>query len=217
MATRTHLAKQEEAQTETGVQARASDPGSPASGQLWLNTAQKLIKYYNGSSTVAIGGGGGGGSLQWVENTNSPTPQINSVAMRVYAFQQGMGQSLYAMIKVPSSYSGGSQIKLRLDFYSPDSSGNVLMQTIATLIRPGSDTFSSTTNQRTSSNSAVSLGAGTVNIPQSVTFDLTDTTGNINSIAVAAGHWILVQLTRGTDTGTSDVLVPVYGADSSFN
>lgn len=54
MTTRTHLAKQEEAQTETGVQYRAADPVSPVTGQVWINTTTKLIKYYNGATVVVI-------------------------------------------------------------------------------------------------------------------------------------------------------------------
>jgi hypothetical protein len=63
---------------------------------------------------------------------------------------------------------------------------------------------------------AVSLGAGTVNIPQNVTFDLTDSTGKINGVSVAANNYIIVQLTRGTDTGTSDLSALVYDCELTF-
>lgn len=52
MAKTTHIAKQEEGQTENSVQLRATDPGSPVTDQLWLNTSDNKIKYYNGASTV---------------------------------------------------------------------------------------------------------------------------------------------------------------------
>lgn len=171
--------------------------------------------FLRGDGTWAAAGGGGGGSLEWVESTNAPTPSVDN-NNQVYAFQSGLGQSLYALIKVPSGYTTGNQIQLKLDFYSPDSSGTALIQSVATLIRQGTDAMSSTTNQRTSTNSAVTLGAGTVNIPKGVALDLSDSTGNVNAVAVSPGDYIQVQLTRGTDTGTSDLKVPVYGAEVTF-
>lgn len=58
MATKTHITKQEEVIAETGVQSRASDPGSPVSGQTWINTADARLRHYDGASTLEIGGGG---------------------------------------------------------------------------------------------------------------------------------------------------------------
>lgn len=168
------------------------------------------------SDSVALGGSGGGGSLRWVEDANSPTPSVAN-HIQLYAFQSGLAQSLYALVKVPNGYAPGNPINLRIDFYSPDSSGSALMSSVATLIRQGTDAITSTTNQRTSTNAAVTLGAGTVNIPQSLALDLTDSTGKINSVAVSAGDYILVHLTRGIDTGTSDLQVPVYGAEVTFS
>jgi hypothetical protein len=164
-------------------------------------------------------GGGGGGSLQWIEYSNAPTPDIESsgVPFRIYRFQSGLSQSLYTEIKVPTGYVNGNPVKLKTEFYSPDSSGNAVLQAISTLIRQGTDPVSSIANQRTSSNAAVTLGAGTVNIPQALTLDLTDSTGKINGVSVTAGDLIVVQLTRGSDTGTSDLLVPVYGSEVTIS
>lgn len=58
MATKTHVTKQEEAQTEVPVQIRASDPGSPGTGQFWYNTTSGLLKYFNGSTNVTVNAGG---------------------------------------------------------------------------------------------------------------------------------------------------------------
>lgn len=57
-ATRTAIMKQEEAISETAVQQRASDPGSPVDGQKWINTTSGLFKYRHSGSTYSIGGGG---------------------------------------------------------------------------------------------------------------------------------------------------------------
>jgi hypothetical protein len=160
--------------------------------------------------------GGGGGSLQWVEAALSPSPVVAN-NIQVYNFQAADTQYLYALVKVPQSYTAGSPISLLLNFYSFDTTGNVLMQSVATLIRPTVDLISSTTNQRTSTNAAVALSGSTTNKPQNLSLDLTSSTGQINSVSVAAGDLILVQLTRGTDTSLELVSVPVYGAEITLN
>lgn len=162
--------------------------------------------------SIASTGGGGGGSLQWIEDVNAPTPLVEN-SQRVYSFENLLAQALYAAIRVPNGYTAGSPIKLRMVFYNAGSSGNVLMNSVATLIRTGTDAVSSTTNQRTSTNAAVTLGAGTVNKPQAVIMDLTDSGGLVNGVAVAAGDLLLVKLQRDTDTAATDTKVPVYGAE----
>lgn len=218
MTTRTHLAKQEEAQTESGVQARAADPGAPTSGQLWINTTSNQLKRYTGSATVGIGGsGGGGGSLQWIEDALAPIPLVEN-SQQVYSFEPVLGQSLYAAIRVPNGYIAGSQINMRPVWYSADTSGTVLIKTVATLIRAATDAVSSTTNQRTSANTAVTVSAGTVNEPQVPVCDLTSSTGTINSVSVAAGDLILVRLTRDTgDTATGAAKVLLFATEVTFS
>lgn len=61
MATRTHIARQEEGVDEKGVQIRNSDPGTPTSNQFWLNTNTNELKFFDGSTGVSVGGGGGAG------------------------------------------------------------------------------------------------------------------------------------------------------------
>lgn len=166
---------------------------------------------------ASSGGGGGGGSLQWIEDANAPTALVEN-SRRIYAYQAGLAQILWATIAVPNGYVAGSPINLRMGFYSPDSSGNVLIKTVATLNRIGTDAVSSTTNQRTSTNAAVTLGAGTVNKFQAVVMDLSSSTGQINGVAVSPGDEILVQLTRdASDTATSDAKVAVYKAEPTFS
>lgn len=193
----------------------ASLPSAGNAGRLAFATDVNTLFVDTGSAWAAVGSGGGGGSLQWIEDDLAPAPAIDN-HMQIYNFQSGLGQGLYALVKVPNSYVAGKQIKMIMAFYSPDSSGTGLLSTVSTLIRPGTDTAGSTTNQRTSTNVAVSLGAGTVNIPQNVTFDLTDSTGKINGVSVAANNYIIIQLTRGSDTGTSDLSALVYDCELTF-
>lgn len=155
-----------------------------------------------GSTLIPIGSGGGGAVVKWTEGGQSPLFLIEN-DIDVYSFEDAVDQYLYAAIKVPSSYTAGSQISLVGHFYSSANSGTILLQTLSTLIRNGTDAVSSTTNQRTSTNSAVTLSAGTVDEPQLVTFDLTSTTGQINSVSVSANDMIKIRLTRNTGSDTS--------------
>jgi hypothetical protein len=146
-------------------------------------------------------GGGGGSSIEWIELADAPIYSIDD-NIGGFDFEATLTQYLYAKVKLASSYTGG-QVSIKSLFYSPGNSGNILLQTLATLNRTAVDAVTSTTNQRTSTNAAVALGAGTVNENQAVTFDITDSSGQINSVAAAAGDTIFVRLTRGTDTATA--------------
>lgn len=196
-----------------------TNAGKPAASAypyrvIWVSDL-KQVQVSDGSQWVAVGSGGGGGALNWVEDALSPVPVLQN-NIRSYEFEAALTQYLYAVIKVPANYTAGNQVSLKSVFYSADTSGNALLQTLATLIRTGTDAVSSTTNQRTSTNAAISLSGATQNIPQAVTFDLSSTTGQINSVSITAGDLILIRLTRGTDTATGSVYAPVYATEVSF-
>ena len=66
-----------------------TDPSGPAEGDMWFNTTDNFLKYYDGTVNVSIGSGGGGGlasflytngaaSTTWVvtHNLNDSFPQI---------------------------------------------------------------------------------------------------------------------------------------------
>lgn len=197
-----------------------TNSGKPAAGNagriIWvtdLGTGTPMIDTGSYWKPVI---GGLIGNINWVESDLAPLAGVNN-NVRTYQFQATLGQSLYAAVKIPFSYAGGSQIFLKTMFYSADSSGTSLIQTITTLIRAGTDLITSTTNQRTSTNAAVTLSGATTNIPQVVSADLTSTTGTINSVAVSAGDILIINLKRNTlDTATSDVYVPVNSCEVTF-
>lgn len=191
-----------------------TDAGKPANGnagRIIFVTDLNTPLVDDGTAWNPLGGGGGGGALEWVEDAEAPVPEIEN-NQQVYAFQSGEDQKLYAMIRVPDSYNAGRQIRLKIGYYTADTSNTALLQTVATLLRNGTDAIDSVANQRTSTNSAVSL-SGAANLTRTVEFDLTDSSGEINSVAVNPGDYIKVQLTRGTDTATSDIKALVYGAE----
>lgn len=160
-------------------------------------------------------GGGGGSSIIWEELALAPTASFDN-NVKLWVFEQGLTQYLYTVIRVPASYTAGNQINLRGLFYSAGTSNNALLQTLATLIRAETDAISSTTNQRTSTNAAVTLSAGSANEPQKVVFDLTSASGQINSVSVAAGDLIIVRLTRGSDTSANDINFIANASEVTF-
>ncbi len=192
----------------------ASDPATVlVEGRIGWNTLSKQAKVYNGSvwTTLGSSGGAGGAGIIWLpdESADSPAEAIEIGGQPVWIFQPGETQKIFTTVQVPSTYPSGQQIKLRLKCFSPSTTGNFLMTTVATLVRKDTDGFDSTTNQRTSTNSAQSNGSP-ANLNRTIEVDLTSSTGTINGVAVSAGDSIKVQLSRGTDTDTDNVrLVPL--------
>ena len=179
---------------------------SNGSDLFWTNSSLVRKSLTSGGSAAGYGG------LVWLEDANAPTSAVDNL-FSVYQFSAGLGQQLYAVIRIPNGYTAGTQIFLRSDWYSNDTSGTALISSEATLIRAGTDLISSTTNQRTSTNTAVTMSGATQNIPQALALDLTSATGQINAVAVAAGDLIKIRFFRGTDTGASDLSVPVQAME----
>src|SRR5690606_32622905 len=120
---------------------------------------------------------------------------------KVWSFGDGLSQNLYTTVKVPQTYVAGKQIKMFITHFHEAASATQLLSAQATLIEAG-DAFDDTTDQRTSTNTATA-GASKVTIQAEL--DLTDSSGEINSVAVAGGDLIKVRLYRGTDASTSDI------------
>lgn len=187
--------------------------GAGEAGDVYYNTTLNKVRVFT-NAWRSLGGGGGGGSIQWTADLNAPLAKIEN-AQQVFEFGPGSEQSLFTLFRVPNSYSSGSPISLNLLMYSPSSSGDINLKTIATLIRPATDAITSTTNQRTSTNAVITTGAGTVDKPQAINCDLTDNDGQINTVDVSAGDLILIQLTRlaSGDTSAEVANVLPYSAE----
>lgn len=122
---------------------------------------------------------------------------------KVWEFQDGVIQKLAVLVKVHRNYNAGNQLKMRVGFFANATSGTVLFKTTTTLIRKAVATaFTSTANQHASTNSAVTLAAP-ANAYNETEIDLTNASGQINSVAVAAGDMLLVELQRDTTTDTA--------------
>ena len=152
---------------------------------------------------ITIGGGGGGGGFIWNETPgNSPT-RAELAGERVYDFEQGASQTLVGWVKVPSSYSAGNQISMTIGFaVASAGTDKVKMNTTATRIATGA-AVTDVTNQHASTAADTTLN-GTQNALNFSVLDLTDGSGEINSVAVAPGNLIKVELTRSAPAGTED-------------
>lgn len=183
----------------------ASKPSPGNAGRVIFITDLLTLLVDNGSAWIPLGSGGGGSSILWYEDENAPSlATINR--MQVYSFGQGQGQTIYTEYKVPTSYAIGRPITLKVNHYSADTSGTFLLQTVTTLIRNATDIVSSTTNQRTSTNSAITASGANQNEIQTAICDLTSSTGTINSVAVSPGDTLLIALTRDVgDTAVGQV------------
>lgn len=174
-----------------------------------LSNRSFWIPFSGGSPTS------GSGALFWLQDVSSAVYQTNN-SRPTFLFGAGLGQQLFADLKVPLSYVAGQPISMNLPFYSAGTSGTALLQTISTLIRMGTDLITSTTNQHTSTNTAVTMSGATQNKPQQVVFDITDSSGKINGVTVSPGDLITIELTRGTDSCTNDLIVLPYASQETY-
>lgn len=188
----------------------ASNPTAGTTGRVIFNTTAKK-PYVDDGTVFRDMGGGGGFQLVWRndDDVEVAAGEETKFGQLAYAFTAADTQKINAAFKVPNGYASGAQIKLKIKpFVSvTDGADTALISSISTLIRNGTDILSSTTNQRTSTNTAASMIVA--DKEYLVDLDLTDTDGKINGVSVSANDTILIALTRGTDTNPDLVyLIP---------
>lgn len=187
-----------------------------AVGQIRWNSSLSKYEGYNGSTWAPLGGGGGGAGFTWKALAGTAPIESEENSEQVYLFGNGLAQELYASVKIPNGYTAGGQIFIYVSGYSPSSSNTVLMKAQATLIRKDTDAFDSTTNQRTTTNSA--LTNDLANELQEWILDITDSSGQINGVAVSAGDVVKVRLYRdAADTDTADLRLLPNATDVKFS
>ena len=158
-------------------------------------------KYYgdDGSKLINIGGGGASSSVEFHAPAGKAPILEEENNRMVHMFGDGLSQELWVDYIVPSTYTAGEDLSLDILAYSPSSSNTWKIKSTAYLLVPGTDAVSSTTNSHASTNSAVTNDQA--NELAKVTLDLSSS-GEINSVAIAAGNVIAIKIER--DTGTSD-------------
>lgn len=176
-------------------------------------------KKYIKLSNVLGSGSGGGGSFIW--ELNEPISPIESIenGIALYDFDFESEMAMTAFVTVPTSYTAGDQIKLlNALFASASASGNVLFTCETTLFKAGENPFTDV-NTHTSTNTELTLSAAN-ELTAIGDIDLTSATGEINSIAVAAGDVLKIRLKRDnaneTSSASDDARFIKYSSSVSF-
>lgn len=179
-----------------------------------IGTANQVLTVIGGVPTWATGaGGGGGGSIKWT--VDGPLAPIVKTEFNneVYVFENDVSQYIYCTVKVPETYVAGNQIFMYVSHYHQASSATQLLTALTTLL-PHGTAFDDITNQHTSTNSAVA-GGNKVLIKAEI--DLTDASGEINSVAVSPGDLLVVRLGRGGDTSSDDISMIPSSTEVTFS
>jgi hypothetical protein len=185
-------------------------------GLMRYNSDSASFEGYSNGVWKGLGGGGGGAGFEWRKLSGTAPIDLEEFGEAVNLFGPGLSQELYATIKVPQVYSGGTQIFLYVSGYSPAATGTILLKAQSTLVQKNVSAFNSTTNQRTSTNAA--LTNTTANQAREFVMDLTDSSGQINSASVAGGDLIKVRLYRDpSDTDTLDLRVITNATDVKYS
>ena len=173
-----------------------------ANGQFCFATDTKVMYQVVDGEIVPVGSGGGGISLSWVKDTNGPVSEFVD-GFKLECFDNISSQEIYAVLSVPSSYRVGKPIKLKGGkFFCASVAGKVFFKAQSALIN--SNTVLGTyTNVRTSTNLEVTVPGLSNQIASIGDLDLTDSLGKINSVAVAAGDKIRIEIFRDNASESS--------------
>lgn len=174
-------------------------PAAPAAGYVKLYVKNNNKAYLMRSTGVesALGGGGGAGSLIWEKNgVASPAAELVD-GLRLECFANGDTQEIYALLTVPETYEAGTQLKLLYgSFFCLATTGKVFFKAQTALIRDASTVLGTYANIHTSTNAEVTVAAVANTLKAIGDIDLTDATGLINGVAIAAGDKLRVKLYR---------------------
>jgi hypothetical protein len=186
-----------------------TDAGKPAAGNpgrvIW-NSTYSALNVDTGAAWNAVGSGGGVGAFLnfYPAPGNGPAQKETVAGLTYWEFVDGYGEILWGFLKVPESYQAGKQIKLAVTVESDEAgSAELKFQAQTYLIRSGTDAMSSTTNSGTAeaAYSPASVFA------KELVLNLTDASGEINSVAVSAGDILKIALSKPTDASTENLRV----------
>jgi len=164
-------------------------------GTFFYDSSKKTLVVDDGALIKALGGGGGGG-FNWVLTGDSSPLDGEVDGIDTLDFDEISENEVFATIQVPDSYAPGTQIKLIGGAYFCNvNSDNVLFKCLTTLLQPGSTVLGTYTDIHTSTNTenTQTVSNRLENIGE---IDLTDSSGEINSVAVAAGDKLRIRLFR---------------------
>jgi hypothetical protein len=157
-------------------------------------------------------GASGASALVWRVMSNAPT-EADFASVEVFAFDYQSVQEIWGGLTVPASYALGAQIKLvGGKFATPATTGKVKFKCSTYLERAGSSVAGTLGTAHDSVNVEVSAPATPSQWTAIGDIDLTDSSGQVNGVAVAAGDKLTIKLIR--DTGNESVSA---AADGNFD
>jgi hypothetical protein len=194
----------------------SANPTPGVKGRVGYNETSRQAFLDTGTLIVPLGSGGGSALIWSLPDTNAPTPN-NLNGVDLLDFDYLSTQEVYALFKVPSSYAAGNQIKLSGGKFAVSVTSNkVFFKTQSSLIKSGATVLDTYTNQRTSTNAEVTADSVASRITEIGDLDLTSTSGQINSVAVAADDLILIRLYRDTASESASAAADARLLRNSF-
>jgi len=177
-----------------------SDPPSPPSGN--LKVYGKSGKFYQKDSTGKVsrlgGGGGGGSGIEWQSNIiNGAVKDIETAWTNtdVYLFQSSLNDSVVACYKVPKNHDAGSQKRMIIQVLVAENSftsKKFKFQCGINLAKQGSGTL----NNRTVTVEIGPITSAGAPVLYNLDFDITDSSGQINSVNVESNDCLFLNITR---------------------
>jgi len=181
----------------------AAKPATGNAGRIIYNSTFNALNLDNGTAWVAVGSGGGVGAfLSMYPKPGGGPIEGEAGNLAFWEFEDEAAETLVCLLKVPEGYQAGQQIKLAITVESDEAgSAELIMQSVTFLVRENTDSITSVTNSET--DTAAYSPASVV--ARELVLDLTDASGDINSIAVTAGDLLRIELSKPTDASTNNI------------
>lgn len=189
-----------------GLEQLAADPtgGDNFVGRIYWNTTENQAKVYNGTAWAGIGAGGGIGAFLdfYAAPGGGPLEEEDGNGLKFFEFQDGEAEILWGFLKVPETYLAGDQLFLAVNVESLEAGGNELkLQAQTYLVRSGTDSIASVANSNTNEQA---YSPGSV-VSQELVLELTNASGQINSVAVSPGDILKIALSKPADASTENL------------
>lgn len=177
----------------------SADPSAGLPGRFLFNSTTKKFRGDNGTSIIPLGGTEQATPLIWRLQSNAPTEgDPTAIAgLDTLDFDYLSSQEVWSHVRVPSDYLAGVQILLKGGLFGTTAVTNkVKFKATTYLIRPATTVIGTFSNSQASTNAEVTVSGTPSTITAVGNIDLTDTSGQINSVAVAALDVLLIKLIR---------------------
>lgn len=153
-----------------------------------------------------LGGGGGGGGLRVISPAGNGAIIGEEFGNPVAYFAQGELQVIRFQYRVPSNHVSGTQLKMRFGVYTPATTAATYAFNARTYLVQPTAGVDSTANLFVDNTPGDLAGVvGVANAPLFVTYNLTNGSGQINAVTVAADDLLNIELRKETPAaGTED-------------